>query len=189
MGAFFVSDYVNNKLLSDELKYYFQQILEYVWQQPTTILPPPSQVRNNNNKKKERNLVSPTLANKESKKFKHEANSEVSDNDSETMHSLSSSSRSEIENEISVKEATPLPASEHSVDRHQSGLKGKDGFTVVSRKERVPPVFIDESLNTPKFLKELSEKTGSKVLGGFVKGKLSFLKTPKKHRITSLSRN
>ncbi|GFT46586.1 hypothetical protein NPIL_488011 [Nephila pilipes] len=97
------------------------------------------EVRNNKKKsiKNKRNLASPTLANKESKKSKHEANSEVLDNDSESLHSTPSSSGGESENEIGVKEATALPASVHSVDEHQSGSEEKDGFTNVSRK----PIF------------------------------------------------
>ncbi|GFU38910.1 hypothetical protein NPIL_430711 [Nephila pilipes] len=43
----------SNKLLSDELKYYLQQILEIVRQQPTATLPPPSQDR----EKKARELL------------------------------------------------------------------------------------------------------------------------------------
>ncbi|GFS75426.1 hypothetical protein NPIL_177191 [Nephila pilipes] len=76
----------------------------------------------------------------------------MSYNDFESMHSAPSSSGGESENEIGVKETTPLPASVH-----QSGSEDKEGFTVVSRKQRVPPIFIDESLNTPKLMKELSE--------------------------------
>ncbi|GFS75293.1 hypothetical protein NPIL_641531 [Nephila pilipes] len=72
----------------------------------------------------------------------------------------------------------------HSVDKHQRGSEDKEGFTVVSRKQRVPPIFIDESLNTPELLKELSKKTRSKVLGRFVNAKLKSLpETPNEHRI------
>ncbi|GFU22346.1 hypothetical protein NPIL_664871 [Nephila pilipes] len=52
------------------------------------------------------------------------------------MHSALSSSGGESENEVGAKEATPLPASVHSVDKHQRGSEDKTGFTVVSRKWR-----------------------------------------------------
>ncbi|GFT77482.1 hypothetical protein NPIL_19641 [Nephila pilipes] len=166
-----------------------EQILENVRQQPATTLPPPSQVRNNKKSKKyRRNLASPTLATKKSKKSKREANSEVSGNDSESMHPAPSSSGGERENEIGVKEATPLPT---FGNKHQSGLEDEEGFTVVSRKQRIPPIFIDESLNTPDLLKELSETIGSKVLERFVNLKFfrKLLMSTELNRITSLSRN
>ncbi|GFU25085.1 hypothetical protein NPIL_393751 [Nephila pilipes] len=85
-------------------------------------------------------------------------------------------SESDSENEIGLKEATHPPASAHVhlVDKHKSRSEDEDRFAVVSRKQRVLPIFIDESLNTPELLKKLNEKTGSKVLGRIVNGKRSF---------------
>ncbi|GFS38735.1 hypothetical protein NPIL_609421 [Nephila pilipes] len=114
-----------------------ERILENVRQQPTTTLPPLSQVRNNKkSKKNKRNLASPTLANKEAKKPKRKANSEVSDNDSDYMYSTPSSSVGESGNEIGVKEATPPPVSVLSDYKHKSGSEDEEGFTVISRKRR-----------------------------------------------------
>ncbi|GFT96365.1 hypothetical protein NPIL_66451 [Nephila pilipes] len=97
---------------------------------------------------------------------------------------LSDELKGKSENDIGVKEATPLPESVHSIDKHQRRLADKEGFTVVSKKQRVPPIFIKESLNTPEFLKELSKKTGSKMIGRFVNGKLKvFPETPNEPRI------
>ncbi|GFS70867.1 hypothetical protein NPIL_100381 [Nephila pilipes] len=79
------------------------------------------------------------------------------------MHSIPSSSSGESENEINANDAPPLLASVQSDDKHESGSEDNDGFTVVIKKKRVPPIFIDESINTPELLKELSEKTGTKV--------------------------
>ncbi|GFT20458.1 hypothetical protein NPIL_499481 [Nephila pilipes] len=52
------------------------------------------------------------------------------------------------------------------------------------KKKKVAPIILDESVNTPNLLKELSEKTGSMVLGRFINGKLkALLATPNEHRI------
>ncbi|GFT62443.1 hypothetical protein NPIL_554031 [Nephila pilipes] len=65
------------------------------------------------------------------------------------------------------------------------GMEESDGFTVVTnKKKRVSPIFIDECLNTPDLLQEISEKTKSKILGKIVNGKLKvFPETPKELRI------
>ncbi|GFU45179.1 hypothetical protein NPIL_458361 [Nephila pilipes] len=109
------------------------------------------------------------------------------------MHSASSLSVGERENEISVKEVISLLHPVLSDDKHKSDSENEEGFTVVSRKQRTPSIFIDESLNIPESLKELKEKTGSKVLGRFVNGNLKFfrklLMSIELYRITSLSRN
>ncbi|GFS82735.1 hypothetical protein NPIL_701161 [Nephila pilipes] len=74
----------SNKLLFVDLKYYLQQILENVRQQPTATFPPPSQDRK---KKTKRALTSPVLANKDSKKSKRVDLTDLSDNVSKTMNS------------------------------------------------------------------------------------------------------
>ncbi|GFS92084.1 hypothetical protein NPIL_147571 [Nephila pilipes] len=148
----------SNKLLSDELKYYLKQILENVRQKPTSPLPPPSQSNSNRKtKKNKRNLASPIMENSEPKKSKQVTNSDLSD--VESTHSASSSS--EEESEIETKTSTK-PETAQTEENNDSDTENNNGFTVVTRKKRVPPIIIDESMNTPELLKELSEKTGNK---------------------------
>ncbi|GFS97618.1 hypothetical protein NPIL_446071 [Nephila pilipes] len=148
----------SNKLLSDELKYYLKQILENVRQKPTSPLPPPSQSNSNRKtKKNKRNFASPIMENSEPKKSKQVTNSDLSD--VESMHSASSSS--EEESEIETKTSTK-PETAQTEENNDSDTENNNGFTVVTRKKRVPPIIIDESMNTPELLKELSEKTGNK---------------------------
>ncbi|GFT26646.1 hypothetical protein NPIL_529491 [Nephila pilipes] len=148
----------SNKLLSDELKYYLKQILENVRQKPTSPLPPPSQSNSNRKtKKNKRNLASPIMENSEPKKSKQVTNSDLSD--VESMHSASSSS--EEESEIETKTSTKLETAQ-TEENNDSDTENNNGFPVVTRKKRVPPIIIDESMNTPELLKELSEKTGNK---------------------------
>ncbi|GFS68605.1 hypothetical protein NPIL_137981, partial [Nephila pilipes] len=148
----------SSKLLSDELKYYLKQILENVRQKPTSPLPPPSQSNSNRKtKKNKRNFASPIMENSEPKKSKQVTNSDLSD--VESMHSASSSS--EEESEIETKTSTKLETAQNE-ENNDSDTEKNNGFTVVTRKKRVPPIIIDESMNTPELLKELSEKTGNK---------------------------
>ncbi|GFU54437.1 splicing factor ESS-2 homolog [Nephila pilipes] len=77
------------------------------------------------------------------------------------MYSLGSSS-SEEESEIETKTSTK-PETAQTEENNDSDTENNNGFTVVTRKKRVPPIIIDESMNTPKLLKELSEKTGNKL--------------------------
>ncbi|GFU22971.1 hypothetical protein NPIL_269961 [Nephila pilipes] len=169
-----------NKLFSDELKHYLKKILENVRQKPTSHLPPPSQSNSiRKTKKNKRNLASPIMENSEPKKSKQVTNSDLSD--VESMHSAPSSSEeeSEIETNTSTK-----PKTAQTEENNDSDTENNNGITVVTRKKRVPPIIIDESMNTPELLKELSEKTGNKVLGRFINGKLKvFPESPKDHRI------
>ncbi|GFS40974.1 hypothetical protein NPIL_353561 [Nephila pilipes] len=130
----------SNKLLSDELKYYLKQILENVRQKPTSPLPPPSQSNSNRKtKKNKRNLASPIMENSEPKKSKQVTNSDLSD--FESMHSASSSS--EEESEIETKTSTKLETAQ-TEENNDSDTENNNGFTVVTRKKRVPPIIIDE---------------------------------------------
>ncbi|GFT94969.1 hypothetical protein NPIL_569681 [Nephila pilipes] len=99
------------------------------------------------------------MENSEPKKSKQVTNSDLSD--VESMHSTPSSSEeeSEIETNTSTK-----PETAQTEENNDSVTENNNGFTVVTRKKRVPPIIIDESMNTPELLKELSEKTGNKVL-------------------------
>ncbi|GFS35855.1 chromatin complexes subunit BAP18 [Nephila pilipes] len=89
------------------------------------------------------------------------------------MHSASSSSEeeSEIETKISTK-----PETAQTEENNDSDTENNNGFTVVTRKKRVPPIIIDESMNTPELLKELSEKTGNKVGEIFIAAGAAFSK-------------
>ncbi|GFT74972.1 hypothetical protein NPIL_640581 [Nephila pilipes] len=58
-----------------------------------------------------------------SKKSKREEISDVSDNESEAIHSAPSSSGGESENEINANDATPLPASVQSLTNLKAGRK------------------------------------------------------------------
>ncbi|GFT12511.1 hypothetical protein NPIL_470291 [Nephila pilipes] len=105
------------------------------------------------------------MENSEPKKSKQVTNSDLSD--VESMHSASSSS--EEESEIETKTSTK-PETAQTEENNDSDTENNNGFTVVTREKRVPPIIIDESMNTPELLKELSEKTGNKVLGRFING-------------------
>ncbi|GFU42604.1 hypothetical protein NPIL_493291 [Nephila pilipes] len=111
----------SNKLLSDELKYYLQQILESVRNSLQTPFLPSQGRKNKKSKKNKIILVSPTLTNNDSKKSEREEISYVLDNESEAMHSALSSSEGESETEINANDAPPLPASIQSDDKHESG--------------------------------------------------------------------
>ncbi|GFT33148.1 hypothetical protein NPIL_640121 [Nephila pilipes] len=143
----------SNKLLSDELKYYLKQILENVRQKPTS--PSPLHLSNSNRKtkKNKRNLASPIMENSEPKKSKQVTNSDLSD--VESMHSAPSSSEeeSEIETNTSTK-----PETAQTEENNDSDTENNNGFNVVTRKKRVPPIIIDESMNIPELLKEAKRK-------------------------------
>ncbi|GFS77783.1 hypothetical protein NPIL_425081 [Nephila pilipes] len=131
-----------------------------------------------NSYSEERNLASPLTA---SKKSKREDFSEL-DNDSESLKSAPPSESEKETNEKVILPPTPVQS-----EAHESGGRGEenDGFTIVTnKKKRVPPIYIDECLNTPDLLKDISEKTKSKILGRIVKGKLKvFPEIPNEHRI------
>ncbi|GFS70475.1 hypothetical protein NPIL_692481 [Nephila pilipes] len=68
------------------------------------------------------------------------------------MHSAPSSS--EEEREIETNTSTK-PETAQTEENNDSDIENNNGFTVVTRKKRVPPIIIDESMNTPELLKEL----------------------------------
>ncbi|GFT74912.1 PRE_C2HC domain-containing protein [Nephila pilipes] len=97
---------------------------------------------------------------------------------------MNSAPLSESEKETSEKVTPPLlPFSRRPMKAEGGGEN--NGFTVLTnKKKRVSPIFIDECLDTPDLLKEISEKTKSKFLGRIVNGKLKvFSETPNEHRI------
>ncbi|GFU02837.1 hypothetical protein NPIL_35611 [Nephila pilipes] len=111
------------------------------------------------------------MENSEPKKSKQVTNSDLSD--VESMHSASSSTEEESEIETNI---STMPETAQTEENNDSDTENNNGFTVVTRKKRAPPIVIDENMNTPELLKELSEKTGNKVLIRFAEIE-SFLDT------------
>ncbi|GFU12880.1 integrase catalytic domain-containing protein [Nephila pilipes] len=120
------------------------------------------------------------MENSEPKKSKQVTNSDLSD--VESMHSASSSS--EEESEIETKTSTK-PETAQTEENNDSDTENNNGFTVVTRKKRVPPIIIDESMNTPELLKELSEKTGNKTHLGYLEN-LTPIKNPSPSALSDL---
>ncbi|GFS72625.1 hypothetical protein NPIL_353411 [Nephila pilipes] len=111
---------------------------------------------------------------------------QLNNSNAETMHSFPTSAE-EIVKDTVVNNTTPvtIPANLYKNPTSDTESDDNDGFTVVNRgKKRVPPIVIDECMNTPELLKELSEKIDIKLVGRFVNGKLEVSsETPNQHRI------
>ncbi|GFS66557.1 hypothetical protein NPIL_53271 [Nephila pilipes] len=99
------------------------------------------------------------MENSEPKKSKQVSNSDLSD--VESMHSAPSIAEEESEIETNSTNTSTKPETAQTEENNDSDPENNNGFTVVTRK-RVPPIVIDESMNTPELLKELSEKTDNK---------------------------
>ncbi|GFU29350.1 hypothetical protein NPIL_353241 [Nephila pilipes] len=74
------------------------------------------------------------------------------------MNSSPLSSDYESKNDTVVTQTNPLPASVQAEENQASETEDNNGFTVISKKKRVPPIFVNESVKTPNLLKELSGK-------------------------------
>ncbi|GFT76365.1 nucleic-acid-binding protein from transposon X-element [Nephila pilipes] len=103
------------------------------------------------------------------------------------MHFFPTSSGVESEIDTVANKTIPVttPANLDQNPTRDTESDYNDRFNVVNRKKKkVPPIVIDESMNTTELLKELSEKIGTKLLGRFVNGNLKvFPETPNQHRI------